>query len=262
MVRDGEIAVNTTEADAVRYIFASYISGESYLTIAEEMENLGIRYHAHSTEWNKNMVKRILENDKYVGIDEFFAIITAEQFENVQNLQTTRTINYHEVTENERIICSKFANYREVRHRLKSSELENRVTTLMNVMIENQELLEVPDLDKIPAPTIEAIRLRNELNREISKQDFDADTATALVFALAAEKYAMLPNVTRYNEIMTLQTEIANRELLTEFDAELFERVAESVTLDAEGGLSLTLINGIKINENQNGEQHYVQQFT
>jgi hypothetical protein len=212
MLRDGETAVNPAEADAVRYIFASYIGGESYLTIANEMENLAISYHAQNTEWNKNIVKRILENDKYLGNDEYPTIITAKQFENVKNLQFTRTINYHKASDNERVIRSKFANYREVRHRVKSSELENRVTPLLNEIIENPELLGIPELDEIPEPTIEAVRLRNEIKREILKQYFDADSATTLIFALAAEKYASLPNVTIYNDlsIYKLKLQTAN----------------------------------------------------
>ena len=62
-VRGGLIQPHPQEADAVRYIFRQYQAGASLLAIAEDMTRQGIRYHRHTAEWNKNMVKRILENE-------------------------------------------------------------------------------------------------------------------------------------------------------------------------------------------------------
>ena len=57
LIRDGLIQSHPQEADAVRYIFGQYLAGASLLTIAEDMTRRGIRYHQHTAEWNKNMVK-------------------------------------------------------------------------------------------------------------------------------------------------------------------------------------------------------------
>ena len=69
MICGGLILPHPQEADAVRYIFGQYLAGASLLTIAEGMTRQDIRYHQHTAEWNKNMVKRILENAKYTGAD-------------------------------------------------------------------------------------------------------------------------------------------------------------------------------------------------
>lgn len=55
------------EATAVQAIYAMYRSGSSYNQIASEMERRGVPYHAHTPQWNKHMVKRILENPRYLG---------------------------------------------------------------------------------------------------------------------------------------------------------------------------------------------------
>lgn len=52
-------------------IFTQYLAGDSYLKIAETMTKWGIPYHPHTPVWTKNMVKRILENEKYLRIKPY-----------------------------------------------------------------------------------------------------------------------------------------------------------------------------------------------
>jgi hypothetical protein len=242
-VCDGQTVVNPAEAYAVRDIFRRYISGEGYQVIADAMVNCGVRYHADKPEWNKHMVKRILENGKYIG-----NIITADEFERVQALQSSKTASYREPSDAERVIREKLTNASGIRVCDVAAELETRVAALLNELIANPDLLITEPLDK-PLPNSETLRLQNELNRELTKPDFDSDRAAALVFALTAEKYAALPNVTQNRELAELQAELALREPLTEFDADLFSRAAKSIALNADGELELTLIGGAKLIE-------------
>ena len=77
MIRDGLIQQHPQEADAVRYIYGQYLAGASLLTIAENMTRQGVRYHQRTAEWNKNMVKRILENARWQ------TEVTPDLFENL-----------------------------------------------------------------------------------------------------------------------------------------------------------------------------------
>ena len=67
IIIDGEICINEPEAELIRAIFELYAKGKSYSGIAERCMLTGIRYNLDSDKWNKNMVKRIIENDKYTG---------------------------------------------------------------------------------------------------------------------------------------------------------------------------------------------------
>jgi hypothetical protein len=260
MVADGKVAVNAAEADAVREIFRRYADGEGYQAIADAMSESGVCYHIGKPEWNKNMVKRVLENAKYIGENGYPAIVAATEFERVQALQASKTANYRELSGNERLIRSRLENLGNVRLREIGSGLETRVTALLNKIIENPELLSAAPPDA-PAPGVEMLRLQNELNRELTTPDFDSDRAVALVFALAAEKYAALPDVTLYNEIAALRAEFKTRKPLTVFDAELFDRAVRAVTVGADGEIALNLKSGTAITENTMGEQAYGQQF-
>ena len=67
-IQNGRVACHPEEMDAVKAIFSHYLLGSSYNQIADAMTRQGVRYHQHTAQWNKHMVKRILENEKYLGI--------------------------------------------------------------------------------------------------------------------------------------------------------------------------------------------------
>ena len=88
-ITNGEYAVNDTEAEAIRQIFARYISGDSLKTIAAQMT---VPYNACKPVWNKNMVSRVLENRRYLGENGYPAIISQEDFDTANQIKTTRYI--------------------------------------------------------------------------------------------------------------------------------------------------------------------------
>ena len=79
-IRGGQLRPHPQEGDAVRYIFGQYLAGASLLTIAEGMTGRGPRYHQHTPEWNKHMVKRVLENARYTGADGYPPLVSGEDF--------------------------------------------------------------------------------------------------------------------------------------------------------------------------------------
>ena len=85
-VVNGGFAVNEIEAEAVRKIFADYISGKSLKAIAAEMK---IPYNSGKS-WNKNTVSRILENKKYIGENGCPTIVSDEQYLRVSQIKAER----------------------------------------------------------------------------------------------------------------------------------------------------------------------------
>jgi len=84
---NGKYALNASEADAVRKIFADYIGGKSLRIIATEME---IPYNVGKNKWNINMVCRVLENRKYIGENSYPQIITVKDFEQAARIKAER----------------------------------------------------------------------------------------------------------------------------------------------------------------------------
>ena len=80
----GDIVPHAAEAEAVRKIYQNYLAGASFQQIAEGLQAQGIPYDGDK-QWNKNMVARILENERYTGIGPFPALVPAELFRAVQD---------------------------------------------------------------------------------------------------------------------------------------------------------------------------------
>ena len=60
----GEIVPQTQEAEAVRSIYLQYLAGASFKQLAEQLQTEDVPYDEDKS-WNKNMVARILEDDRY-----------------------------------------------------------------------------------------------------------------------------------------------------------------------------------------------------
>ena len=64
---DGLPEIIPEEAERVRWIFASYLSGKSLEWIAEQMEKAGIPTPDNAPYWQKTSILYILTNEKYIG---------------------------------------------------------------------------------------------------------------------------------------------------------------------------------------------------
>ena len=91
-IQNAEIVVVNQEALLVKSAFELYIAGKSYKTIAERFEISGIYYNKDSAKWNKNMVKRMIENEKYTGTDEYPPIIDEKQYFKANRIRLSKNI--------------------------------------------------------------------------------------------------------------------------------------------------------------------------
>ena len=69
------------EALVVNKIFRDYLAGCTLLEIAKELTAKQISYYKDKTQWTKNMVCRIIENEHYCGDEEYPRIVDRETFD-------------------------------------------------------------------------------------------------------------------------------------------------------------------------------------
>ena len=79
-MQKGEIIAEPTESQVVKNIFKLYLGGKSMSEIARQMSISQVSYNGITFDWNKNMVKRILENEKYLGKDGYPVLIDSKTF--------------------------------------------------------------------------------------------------------------------------------------------------------------------------------------
>lgn len=75
----GQVRIVEAEVEIVEMVFACYAKGASYETLVKSL-NKGTIPYAPSRPWNKNMVARILQDERYLGDDVYPPLVTAEQF--------------------------------------------------------------------------------------------------------------------------------------------------------------------------------------
>lgn len=268
---NGVLTINETEAEAVRRIYADYLSGQSYQSIAVKMSAGAVPYKADSPAWNKHMVKRILGNPRYTGKKGFPALIEPDCYQAVSEIIQQKNI-CPPLSEELNIIRKKLYCFncgskyeRDGRNpeyeswcckaegrtgrRISGEILLESVCTALNAVIAQPGLL--GQRERFPhEPSLDVTKLNNQINRELEKTEVDSDYVKLLIFNCAAEKYASCGDCEREYLTEQLRGRFQNHSLLTEFDPALFEETVKQVLLEPDGTAHLKLINNQIIDTN------------
>ena len=225
----GEITILPEEAETVRSIYLQYIAGASFKQLAEQLQAEDVLYDEDKS-WNKNMVARILEDDRYIGKEEFPALITAEQFHAAQKRRKEMRPAYKQTSAQKtlRRLCGAPP----------SERVEKIVTGLLN------ELIRCPDrVQPVASQVVGAAcgKTREELTSALERQPIDEDNARALLLQLTAEQYDAIGN-TEY-ETVRLRRLLTGRKPMPELDAELLQSAVSKVRVTSNC-VTVTLKNG------------------
>lgn len=271
-MKNGEITTEPKEVYAVEEIFREYLNGSSFLQIAKLMESEKIRYSEDSDRWNKNMVKRIIENEKYLGTDKYPQIIDEDIFKraNEKRVQKATTLN---------LVCDDLQGIRKVTYCLECGEklfrktngkgreywncgnpdcfkYEYRLTdqmiigavlTVLNTAIANPSLLEYGGEISVYSPTVDVIRQQNEINRMTDSAQIDFDRVKAEIFKLAEMKYDCCTYNDSPQKAAEIKALLKNHEQLNTLDIGLFKACVSRIWISHFCTIEVELINGVRI---------------
>lgn len=65
--QNGELKINSKEAEVVRFIFDSYADGQSLGKIADDLEQKKILSPSGRPRWSREAINKLLSNEKYTG---------------------------------------------------------------------------------------------------------------------------------------------------------------------------------------------------
>lgn len=271
-MRNGEITTELKEVYAVATIFSEYLNGSSFLQIAKLMESEKIQYTADSNHWNKNMVKRIIENSKYLGTDKYPQIIDEDTFrianENrvkkaasvciiSEDLQEIRNRTYclecgHRLSRiggncrHEKWDCRNPDCYR-LEYQLTDQMIIGAVQTVLNVAIANPSLIENCGEVSNYSPTADLIRQQNEINQMMDSAQPDFDRIKSEIFKLAELKYACCTYSENPQKTAEIKTVLENQEQLNTLDIGLFKACVSRIWISHFCTIEIEFINGIII---------------
>ena len=153
MMRNGDIVICETEAAIIRSIFRNRADGKSIHAIAKELFDTHTEHFGDSVKKASCKISKILYDKRYIGFDEYPAIVDEALFYRVQIL--------------------KGKPYAERKSRAASIKQEGKANTMqMTVYI----------------PSTDVVQMEAELKKWL-KDSTDADNIRKLIFDLAAAKY-------------------------------------------------------------------------
>ena len=90
-VKNGKNLPHADEFIIVQRIFKEYFEGGSFKSIAQTLTHENISFLPGRSDWNKNRIKRILEDTRYTGTSAYPAIISTDVFGQIQTVKNSNS---------------------------------------------------------------------------------------------------------------------------------------------------------------------------
>ena len=268
-MKNGVIVVCPSEADILRQIFADYIGGAFLKTIADRLTAEKVQYLPGEYSWNKNRIKRIIEDKRYMGTDTYAAIIDEDTFLKANSAKDSRRTHVvGTVTADNRSLIkatccgrcgaklSHKANLAKrsseywycqnkdcgISFKMTLTELEESVTQILNRLIDDPMLSDSTDSQYTYEPSLEVQRMNNDIERMMASLDSNRDAIQKLILECAAKKYDEHKSARHIAD--RLKADLERSGPLSSYSPELFDRTVSSVIIDEHSQVQLVLKNG------------------
>ena len=272
--KNGCIVLAEAESAVVRLIFKDYLSGSSMLDIATSLNDRMVEYQPGVTGWNKGRIKRIVEDMRYLGTRGFPQIIDQATYDRIQSMKAAR--NTQQGTDRRSDIYQLSAPVHcavcgaEMKRRMDSRrtirqcwtcsnptckahvakndhDLLAEITSRMNQVIAEPELVNIAAA--YSEPSIELRRAENEIGRIMDTVSFDKDDLRKKLLNCASLKYGEIESKPYIAKRMKADFEKSS--LLSYFSSDLFEKTVKSIQIEADGTVSITLLNDQRVRKEQ-----------
>lgn len=272
MMQNGVIQPKSTESKAVQEIFQAYLNGSSLLAIANLMSSQGISYNGINDIWNKNMVKRILENEKYLGRNDYPAIVDEDTFRRANMRKKIKSTTVAEISEELKAIrsltycaecghrlsriggncrsekwdcrnpeCSRFS------HRITDQMLIGAIINTLNTVIANPDLIDINSEISGYTPSIEVTRQQNEISRLMDTPNVNFETAKEEIFKLAELKYDCCTYSDKPQKTTQLKDILESCEQLNTIDIGLLKSCVSRIPVSHFCTVEIEFINSVTI---------------
>lgn len=253
-IRSGQIQIAEHEADAVRMIFDCYIAGMSYNKLTDKLNGQDIPY-VPGKPWNKNMVARVLQDERYVGDCAYPQIITSESFRHTQAVKPdfSSTVDCAEIKYIRILARCGLCNgpMRRVRKNywlcpqcmnspasIKDSHLILSVDRLLRTLYEHPETVVHTSIRSDD----EAVQCaQDSFIHELDKPEFDESAAMSKAIALANAKLNTLTSGDY--ETMRIQYILRQAKPHDGLDTSLLRQIVSAILIYPTGAVSLRLKN-------------------
>ena len=271
-IQNGIVQINKAETQTVTWIFTEYLNGSNLKEIAESLTIQRTEYMPDKYDWNKNRIKRIIEDRRYTGDGKYPKIISQRMFEQANAVKEEKrtTKSYMVDASNKPLVyavrcsyCGKTmihntnrkAKYTEqwvcgtencgTKIYMTIEQIEQAVTKLMNEIIRNPILAE-QQADEQDMPTEISI-MESEINRMLEQTDLDKNEIQNKILECATKKYEYCTDKAHITE--RLKADFEKTSPLSDFSMDIFIKTVSAVLIDESNKTCIVLKNGNIITE-------------
>ena len=237
-MKNGRYITEPSESEAVTQIFRMYLNGMSLKDIADVMT---VPYNADKQVWTLNMVKRIIENKKYIGTSEYPQIIDKATFDAVRTIADERYDRIKMADDETKMLRSMIKGKKP---RISTAKIRTAILQIINSLISDPTLV-APKGNFEYRPSAKSISAEDKIKAMMRDPDADTERLERLILEAASLRYDDCPYDNRDKTIPILDI-LARHEPSTELDIELVKKIVKYVILD-NGTISAELVNGVII---------------
>lgn len=275
--KNGNIAIQEKETETVKRIFMEYLNGLSLLKIAEQLNNEQIEYMPGVCGWNKSRIKRIIENERYLGTNGYPPIIDDNTHKTLMQIKSEK--NTQKGTDRKAdifnlgvpILCPKCGSKMCRRHDSKrkcqdwwlcqnnnckniisisDNDLIYGITECLNTVINNPEV--ITNNSDTSQLNLDVLRLESEISRMLDNSGVDKNTLRKKMLECVSLKYRNIDSQKYISE--KLKADFANASPLSAFSMDLFSRTVKAINLSRNGIVSIVLMNDQEIGKEQSDD--------
>lgn len=257
----GKIVESPSEVLLIQAMYQRYLQGESIQKLAQYADQSGIPYRDNANGWNKNMVTRILEDERYWKKEQYPPIISKELADEVLKLKISKIAFQSKIKFTQKRLTCSFCENKLVRNKRKvpktfwscsqchihigpitDDELLQAITTAFMKICRDPGIVK-PDQTVSSSLSMEAARLTNEINQMMDRREVDRDAVVSLILECAAEKYKACHIKEEDHQTLNIQKLLEGHGEDEKLDEELFEQIIDKVILQPDCSVRLCLIN-------------------
>ena len=264
-VKNGKTVIHNEESEVVKKVFSLYVEGKTLNSIASMLTEEKVAYFQDEVKWNKNTIKRMIENEKYMGNEVYPMIISSSMFNQVKVVKERKSCKQETHTPEvellrEIAVCGKCGSrFKRVntwgtREKWMCSKgckcsayiddaiLEDTVTSNLKVVIKNPDLLDVV-ADSKYIPTIDVTKEENELIRLLEQPKLNFSVVAKCILQGAKVRF---DSCDFDNGELTeeLKEKLA---LVNKIDYKVMKEYIKQIIIQPDGRIITVFINNAKI---------------
>ena len=257
----------------VNKIFRDYLAGHTLLEIAKELTAKQISYYKDKTQWTKNMVCRIIENEHYCGDEEYPRIIDRETFDKAVKQKAEKGGTREKDTEEiaylkSTIICETCGKHFTRRSKYKVRErwlclggcpattqylddplLFSRIKTVMNAVRNQPYLIMMPKSESTYVPSKDIRLKERQIKYLITQPNPMFHPIMKLIYETVTDKFSEMeldPSAAVSDALYDLFSEYEPEDEQA-LDIPFMKKTVSAIIIKPDGNIRIRFVNGKEI---------------